>query len=338
MGTCQLRRTLMPTRTMDGDCLAWAMRVAKTATTSSGNHKNHVKRADPALRPVAGSARSRRMPGILAVVLAVALAGRIEAGYREVDEGWRLAAAGLVDAAWTSDVYPITVDGLDTPEEKPAFGDLDTASAGAGESRVRSAQAGEFLDRHWYEAADKWQYYYLDQGQYNLLGGLSYLLGHPCYPKLFERSMEQAVGFDGRVHMFWYGICSYLPVDGLCGWAYYGPRDYQEFASAPRAGWGLPFSGGGLRFAQTAGDYLDRWRYKYMEVGQYRYLDLRQYNLLGGLGYMYGRFNYGWSRNYAMNTWGHGVWADYSHVPEPGTITLLALAALGMMRSRLRRS
>jgi len=41
---------------------------------------------------------------------------------------------------------------------------------------------------------------YLDRGQYNLLGGLSYQLGHPCYPKLFEKDLDQAVGFTNRVN------------------------------------------------------------------------------------------------------------------------------------------
>lgn len=29
---------------------------------------------------------------------------------------------------------------------------------------------------------DEGQYFYLDKRHYNLLGGTSYLLGHPCYP------------------------------------------------------------------------------------------------------------------------------------------------------------
>ena len=37
---------------------------------------------------------------------------------------------------------------------------------------------------------DDRQYNYLDRGQYYLLGGLSYQLGHPCYPKLFERDCD----------------------------------------------------------------------------------------------------------------------------------------------------
>ena len=60
--------------------------------------------------------------------------------------------------------------------------------------------AGDYIERGWYYLLDDGQYYYLDRGQYNLLGELGYLLGHPCYPKLFERDSNQAVGFTNRVN------------------------------------------------------------------------------------------------------------------------------------------
>ena len=63
--------------------------------------------------------------------------------------------------------------------------------------------AGDYLDRGWYYLLDDGQYCYLDRGQYNLLGELGYLLGHPCYPKLFERELDQAVGFTNRVNTGW---------------------------------------------------------------------------------------------------------------------------------------
>ena len=50
--------------------------------------------------------------------------------------------------------------------------------------------AGDYIDREWYYLLDEGQYQYLDRGQYNLLGELGYLLGHPCYPKLFEREVD----------------------------------------------------------------------------------------------------------------------------------------------------
>ena len=66
--------------------------------------------------------------------------------------------------------------------------------------------ARDYLDRGWYYLLDDGQYYYLDRGQYNLMGELSYLLGHPCYPKLFERDLDPAVGFTNRVNTGWFSV------------------------------------------------------------------------------------------------------------------------------------
>ena len=55
--------------------------------------------------------------------------------------------------------------------------------------------AGEYLDRVWYDFLDEGQYDYLDRGQYNLMGGLRYVLGHPAYPKLYERPVGGGIGF-----------------------------------------------------------------------------------------------------------------------------------------------
>ena len=68
--------------------------------------------------------------------------------------------------------------------------------------------AGDYIDRGWYYLLDDGQYHYLDRGQYNLLGELGYLLGHPCYPKLFERDFDQAVGFTNRVNTAWLSVGS----------------------------------------------------------------------------------------------------------------------------------
>ena len=73
------------------------------------------------------------------------------------------------------------------------------------------APAGDYIDREWYYLLDDGQYYYLDRGQYNLLGGLSYQLGHPCYPKLFERDLDQAVGFTNRVNTAWFSFDGLVP-------------------------------------------------------------------------------------------------------------------------------
>ena len=116
-----------------------------------------------------------------------------------------------------------------------------------------SFNAGDYLDRGWYYFLDEGQYYYLDRGQYNLLGGLSYRLGHPCYPKLFERDLEQAVGFTNRVNTGWFSLCG-------------GQVPISEYVI-----WGRHFN---------AGDYIDRVRYYYLNKGRYYYLDELQYNLL----------------------------------------------------------
>ena len=76
--------------------------------------------------------------------------------------------------------------------------DLDGARA--------PTKAGDYIDREWYYLLDDGQYYYLDRGQYNLMGGLSYQLGHFCYPKLFERDLDQAVGFTNRVNTGWFSL------------------------------------------------------------------------------------------------------------------------------------
>ena len=122
--------------------------------------------------------------------------------------------------------------------------------------------AGDYLDRGWYYLLDDGQYYYLDRGQYNLLGGLNYLLGHPCYPKLFERDLDQAVGFTNRLNTGWFNFGGgQVPISEYAVWSRYF----------------------------NAGDYIDKGRYYYLDKGRYYYLDRWQYDLLGGLGYMFER-------------------------------------------------
>ena len=135
--------------------------------------------------------------------------------------------------------------------------DLDGAHA--------STYTRDYIDREWYHLLGDGQYQYLDRGQYNLLGGLSYLLGHSCYPKLFERDSDQAVGFTNRINTGWFSF------DG-------GQIPISEYAV-----WSRHFN---------AGDYIDRKRYYFLDKGQYYYLERGQYNLLGGLGYSFGRPHY----------------------------------------------
>ncbi len=165
--------------------------------------------------------------------------------------------------------------------------------------------AGDYIDRGWYYLLDDGQYRYLDRGQYNLMGGLGYLLGHPCYPKLFERELNQAVGFVNRVNTGWFSF------------------DSEQVLISEYAVWSYHFN---------AGDYIDRWRYFFLDKGQYYYLDRGQYNLLGGLGYTFGRPSY--QRQY---DWGYYQSVGQCAIPEPSTIGFLGLGALGVLVLRNKR-
>jgi len=171
----------------------------------------------------------------------------------------------------------------------------------ANATYLHSGVAGDYLDRGWYYLLDEGQYYYLDRGQYNLLGGLSYQLGHPCYPKLFERDLEQAVGFTNTG---WFSTGGgQVPISEYAVWDYHF----------------------------NAGDYIDRVRYYFLDKGRYYYLDEGQYNLLGGLGYTFGR-------SYYQSPY---VWSPYQSVsisvtPESSTVLYLGLGILGILALRRR--
>jgi len=174
---------------------------------------------------------------------------------------------------------------------------LDSAPAYA-----ERCNAGDYIDRGWYYLLDEGQYYYLDRGQYNLLGELGYLLGHSCYPKLYERDLDQAVGFTNRVNTGWFSL------------------DGEQVPISEYAVWSYHFN---------AGDYIDRGWYYYLDSGRYYYLDEVQYSWLGGLGYMFERPHY--QRQYD--------WVYYQSVvrcaiPEPSTIGFLGLGALGVLATR----
>jgi len=164
--------------------------------------------------------------------------------------------------------------------------------------------AGDYIDRGWYYLLDDGQYYYLDKGQYNLLGELGYLLGHPCYPKLFERDFDQAVGFTNRVNTGWFSLRGgQVPISEYAVWSYHS----------------------------NAGDYIDRVRYHFLDKGRYYYLDREQYNLLGGLGYSFGRPHYQRQYDWVYYQWRGG--SEVRAIPEPSTIGFLGLGALGVLGS-----
>ncbi len=167
------------------------------------------------------------------------------------------------------------------------------------------APAGDYLDRGWYYLLDDGQYYFLDIGQYNLMGELGYLLGHPCYPKLFERDLDQAVGFTNRVNTGWFSVGDgQVPISEYAVWSYHF----------------------------NAGDYIDRMRYYYLDKGRYYYLDEVQYSWLGGLGYMFERPHY--QRQY---DWGYYQFVGQCPIPEPSTIGFLGLGAVGVLVLRNKR-
>ncbi len=166
--------------------------------------------------------------------------------------------------------------------------------------------AGDYIDRVWYYLLDEGQYRYLDRGQYNLMGGLSYQLGHPAYPKLFERASDQAVGFTNGTNAAWLGSGG-------------GRITIIEYPA--------------LYSCFNAGDYIDKVRYYFLDKGQYYYLDAGQYNLLGGLGYLFGRPYY--QRPYGLDSYPHQK-PGGRPTPEPSTIGFLALGALVLSASMRR--
>ena len=164
---------------------------------------------------------------------------------------------------------------------------------------LHSDVAGDYLDRGWYYLLDDGQYYYLDRGQYNLLGELGYQLGHPSYPKLFERESEQAVGFTNRINPGWLSLRGgQVPISEYAVWSYHF----------------------------NAGDYIDSGRYYFLDKGQYHYLDRGQYNLLGGLGYKFGRPSY-----QTWYDWGYYQSVGQCVTPEPSTILYLVLGVFGIL-------
>ena len=154
---------------------------------------------------------------------------------------------------------------------------------------------------------DEGQYQYLDRGQYNLLGELGYLLGHPGYPRLFEREVDQAAGFTNRQHTAWFRFSGeQVPISEYVVWSYHF----------------------------NAGDYIDRKRYHFLDKGQYYYLEREQYNLLGGLGYSFGRPYY--QIRYDWGFYQFGKLGQYS-TPEPSTIGFLGIGALVVLGSKRYR-
>ena len=146
---------------------------------------------------------------------------------------------------------------------------------------------GDYIDEIWYYFLDEGQYYYLDRAQYKLLGGENYILGHPCYPKLFERRSEYAVGFtnSGLTHWFsdFWGLRFISKSVRLSNYAGYPLNSAYIWCGGP-----LPVSRYVIwNCCFNTGDNIDKWKYDYLDRGRYNILDEVQYKWLGGMAYLF---------------------------------------------------
>ncbi len=158
------------------------------------------------------------------------------------------------------------------------------------------ARAGTYIDKDWYYFLDYGQYSYLDRGQYNLIGELGYFLGHPFYPKLYEKDLDQKIGFTNIINKGWFiFLGEQFPIS-----------EYAVQSS---------------NFFNTD-DFIYRQNSYLSDMGQYNYLEKRQYNLLGGFAYSFRRPYY--RRQLATGTKTSNVVTN----PEPSTIGFLGLGAI----------
>jgi hypothetical protein len=85
-----------------------------------------------------------------------------------------------------------------------------------------------------------------------------------------------------------------------------------------------------LYFHFNAGDFIDRWRYYYLDIGRYYYLDRWQYNLLGGSGclFIYPCYH----KRYDCDGCQPGT-VNVFIIPEPSTMAFLGLGGLVILGS-----
>jgi hypothetical protein len=163
-------------------------------------------------------------------------------------------------------------------------------------------RAGTYIDSRWYHILDYGQYYYLDKGQYNLIGELGYFLGHPFYPKLYEKYVDQKIGFTNIINKGWF-----IFLDEQFLISRYEVRINHYF---------------------NTDDSIFRQRYYFLDMGQYNYLEKRQYNLLGGSAHSFRRPYYPGQSVAGIKT------PDVVTNPEPSTIVFLGLGAIGIVALR----
>jgi len=154
---------------------------------------------------------------------------------------------------------------------------------------------GSHVDKGRYYWLDDSLYYYLNAGQYNLLGGVSHFLRYSGYPVWYDHSFHWQPGYLGRDiglairicanRVDLYTDCSLLDeitdsankVNLSAGRVHWAETD--QFAANRSNGWCI---------CRNAGDYIDKGWYYWLDEGQYYYLERIQYNLLGGISYLLG--------------------------------------------------
>ena len=177
-----------------------------------------------------------------------------------------------------------------------------TAEASAIYLQSDFIRAGNYIDKEKYYFLDYGQYYYLDKGQYNLIGGLSYYLGHPFYPKLHQKGINQKIGFTDTINKAWFiFLAEKFPVG-----------DY-----AQRSDWCF-----------NAGEAVYKQRYYFSDTIKYNYFDKGQYNLLATSTYPAGYLRYQRQFTGIINS------PNVSANPEPSTIVFLGLGAVGIIAFR----
>ena len=207
--------------------------------------------------------------------------------------------------------------------------------------------AGDYIDERWYYYLDEGQYYYLDRAQYKLMGGANYILGHPCYPKLYERRSDQEVGFTNRGGIHWLGgfwtfqftgnqvrLSNYIgyPFDNVCA-GYGGQMPLSKYVI-----WGCCFN---------EGDNIEKWRYYYLDKGRYYALDETQYKWLGGMAYLFesahyqGWYSYGFPCSYgllcSMEKNFIPCYKPEPAIPEPASALLMTLGTIIIALYRRKR-
>ncbi len=232
-------------------------------------------------------------------------------------------------------------DKLNTLLDDMCVGHTEQVAIGTFDARRVCRNAGDYTDRGWYYCLDERQYYYLDKIQYNLLGGTSYMLGHPCYP-LWH-------GYD----LLWHG--RYLRRE--TGSADEVSEEWVDFYGRLNI-FDEPAQPGDKLHAFVADDNSERMRvgqftvrvegwYGYMRVVRDNPLTAHKDGALPGeivtfevwdesaAGWLYAEILSGlpqWSSHRAQ------IRVDINAVPEPSSVGLMGLGALGFLTLRDTRN